>query len=149
MTRVRAFVTPVRVVLAAILTAGLAVRVWNNDYGLPFIWGIDEGTHFTNRAVEMFREGFDPGYYQNPAAYTYLAYGLLRLLYGPLGFAFDLPWGNVTQQFNKDPTEIWIAARTLAARTWRPDGYGACGRGSSPRPCSHSRSFRSPTRESP
>jgi hypothetical protein len=115
MTRVRAFVTPARVVLAAILTAGLAVRVWNNDYGLPFIWGIDEGTHFTNRAVEMFREGFDPGYYQNPAAYTYLAYGLLRLLYGPLGFAFDLPWGNVTQQFNKDPTEIWIAARTLAA----------------------------------
>ena len=28
---------------------------------------------------------------------------------------FDLPFGNVTDQFDKDPTQIWIAARTLAA----------------------------------
>ena len=98
-----------------IVAAGFALRVWHNDYGLPFIWGVDEGFHFTNRAVDMFREGLDPGYYQNPAAYTYLVYALLKVMYGPLGFIFDLPWRNVTQQFNKDPTEIWIAARTLAA----------------------------------
>ncbi len=104
-----------RLILAAILLAGLALRVWHNDYGLPFVWGIDEGTHFANRAVEMFREGLDPGYYQNPTAYTYLVYVLLRVMYGPLGFVFDLPWGNVTDQFNQDPTEIWIAARSLAA----------------------------------
>jgi 4-amino-4-deoxy-L-arabinose transferase-like glycosyltransferase len=104
-----------RLLLLAILAAGFALRVWNNDYGLPFVWSIDEGTHFTSRAVEMFWQDLDPGYYQNPAAYTYLVYALLRVLYGPLGFAFDLPWGNVTDQFGKDPTEIWIAARTLAA----------------------------------
>src|SRR5919198_298527 len=104
-----------RLVLALILVAGFALRVWNIDYGLPFVYSIDEGSHFTSRAVEMFWQDFDPGYYQNPAAYTYLVYGLLRLMYGPLGFVFDLPWGNVTQQFNKDPTQIWIAARTLAA----------------------------------
>ncbi len=63
----------------------------------------------------MFREGIDPGYYQNPAAYTYLLYALLRVMYGPLQVAFDLPFGNVTDQFSKDPTQIWIAARTLAA----------------------------------
>ena len=63
----------------------------------------------------MFREGLDPGYYQNPAAYTYLVHLLLRVLYGPLGFLFDLPFGNVTEQFDKDPGEMWIAARTLAA----------------------------------
>jgi hypothetical protein len=101
--------------LALIVLAGFALRVWHNDYGLPFIWGIDEGFHFTNRAVVMFREGLDPGYYQNPAGYTYLVYGLLRVMYGPLGFLFDLPWGNVTDQFDKDPTRIWIASRTLAA----------------------------------
>jgi Dolichyl-phosphate-mannose-protein mannosyltransferase len=104
-----------RLLLGLILAAGFALRVWNNDYGLPYVWGIDEGFHFTSRAVAMFREGFDPGYYQNPAGYTYSVYALLRLLYGPLGFLFDLPWGNVTQQFNKDPQEIWVAARTLAA----------------------------------
>ena len=104
-----------RLILAALLAAGLLLRVWHNDYGLPFIWGVDEGTHFANRAVDMFREGLDPGYYQNPTAYTYLVYLLLRVMYGPLGFVFNLPFGNVTDQFNKDPTEIWIAARSLAA----------------------------------
>jgi dolichyl-phosphate-mannose-protein mannosyltransferase len=42
-------------------------------------------------------------------------YGLLRVMYGPLGFLFHLPWGNVTYQFEQDPTEIWMAARALAA----------------------------------
>jgi hypothetical protein len=104
-----------RLILALILVAGLALRVWNNDYGLPFIYSVDEASHFTDRAVVMFREGIDPGYYQNPAAYTYLVHLLLRGMYGPLGFLFDLSFGNVTEQFSKDPGEIWIAARTLAA----------------------------------
>ena len=104
-----------RVVLVLILVAGFVLRVWNIDYGLPFVYSIDEASHFTSRAVEMFWQDLDPGYYQNPAAFTYLTYGLLRVIYGPLGFLFDLPYGNVTEQFDKDPTEIWIAARTLAA----------------------------------
>jgi hypothetical protein len=103
------------VVLALILAAGFALRVWNIDYGLPFVYSIDEASHFTNRAVGMFWQDLDPGYYQNPAGFTYLTYALLRVIYGPLGFLFDLPYGNVTEQFEKDPTEIWIAARTLAA----------------------------------
>ncbi len=104
-----------RLVLALILAAGLALRLWNIDYGLPFVYSIDEGSHFTSRAVEMFWQDLDPGYYQNPAAYTYLIYGLFRVMYGPLGFLFDLPFGNVTDQFDKNPTEMWIAARALAA----------------------------------
>jgi 4-amino-4-deoxy-L-arabinose transferase-like glycosyltransferase len=104
-----------RLILALILLGGLALRVWNNDYGLPFVYSVDEASHFASRAVEMFWQDLDPGYYQNPSAYTYLIYGLLRGMYGPLGFLFDLPYGNVTEQFAKDPTEMWIAARTLAA----------------------------------
>ncbi|MEA2408552.1 MAG: hypothetical protein QOE69_2671 [Thermoleophilaceae bacterium] len=104
-----------RILLALILAAGLALRVWNIDYGLPFVYSIDEGAHFTSRAVEMFWQDLDPGYYQNPSAYTYLVYLVLRVMYGPLGFVFNLPFGNVTDQFDKNPTEIWIAARALAA----------------------------------
>jgi hypothetical protein len=104
-----------RLVLALILAAGLGLRLWNIDYGLPFVYSIDEGSHFTSLAVEMFWQDLDPGYYQNPSAYTYLIYAVLRVMYGPLGFVFDLPFGNVTDQFDKDPTEIWIAARALAA----------------------------------
>jgi hypothetical protein len=110
-----AFARVHRLILALIVVAGLALRVWNNDYGLPFVYSIDEASHFTNRAVEMFWQDLDPGYYQNPAAFTYLVHALLRVLYGPLGFAFDLPFGNVTEQFSKDPSDIWVAARTLAA----------------------------------
>jgi Dolichyl-phosphate-mannose-protein mannosyltransferase len=104
-----------RLALALILVAGLALRVWNIDYGLPFVYSLDEGSHFTSRAVEMFWQDLDPGYYQNPAAYTYLVYLVLRTMYGPLGFVFDLQFANVTEQFDKNPTEIWIAARTVAA----------------------------------
>jgi 4-amino-4-deoxy-L-arabinose transferase-like glycosyltransferase len=104
-----------RLILALILLVGLALRLWNIDYGLPFVYSVDEGSHFASRAVEMFWQDFDPGYYQNPATYTYLVYGLLRVMYGPLGFLFDLPFANVTEQFANNPTEIWIAARTLAA----------------------------------
>jgi hypothetical protein len=110
-----AFARVHRLILALIVVAGLALRVWNNDYGLPFVYSVDEASHFTNRAVEMFWQDLDPGYYQNPAGFTYLVHGLLRVLYGPLGFLFDLPFGNVTEQFSKDPSEIWVAARTLAA----------------------------------
>ncbi len=106
---------PHLIALAVILVAGFALRVWNIDYGLPFVYSIDEGSHFTSRSVEMFWQDLDPGYYQNPATYTYLVYALLRVMYGPLGSFFDLPFGNVTEQFDKNPTEIWIAARTLAA----------------------------------
>ena len=104
-----------RLVLALILVAGLGLRLWNIDYGLPFVYSIDEGSHFTSRAVEMFWQDLDPGYYQNPSAYTYLVYALFRVMYGPFGFVFDLPFGNVTEQFDKNPTEMWIAARALAA----------------------------------
>ncbi|MBA3264018.1 MAG: glycosyltransferase family 39 protein [Thermoleophilaceae bacterium] len=104
-----------RLILALILVAGFALRVWNNDYGLPFVYSIDEASHFTSRAVEMFWQDLDPGYYQNPAAYTYLVYATLRVLYGPLGFLFGLPYGNVTDQFDKDPAQMWIIARTVAA----------------------------------
>jgi hypothetical protein len=104
-----------RLILGLILVAGFALRVWHNDYGLPFVYSIDEASHFTSRAVEMFWQDLDPGYYQNPAAYTYLVYGTLRVLYGPLGFLFGLSYGNVTEQFDKDPGGIWVVARTLAA----------------------------------
>ncbi len=104
-----------RLLLGLILVAGFALRIWNNDYGLPYVWSIDEGSHFANHAIEMFWQDLDPGYYENPSAYTYLLYALLRVMYGPLGWLFDLPFGNVTEQFSKDPAQIWVAARTLAA----------------------------------
>ena len=109
------FATPERLLLLVILAAGLVLRLANVDYGLPFVWSLDEGTHFTNRAVLMFRDGLDPGYYQNPPLFTEIVHVLLRAMYGPLRSVLDLPPGNVVDVFDRDPTAIWIAARTVAA----------------------------------
>ena len=60
---------PALAVLGLILAAGLVLRVLHNDHGLPYVYYVDEGSHFTKRAVEIFHDP-DPGYFQNPSAYT-------------------------------------------------------------------------------
>jgi hypothetical protein len=96
-----------------ILGTGIWIRVRNNGYGLPFVYNYDEAEHFTNRAIGMFGGDFDPGYYQNPTAFTYLVYVAVRLIYGIL--PFHLPFGTISKQFAADPTPIWLVARTLTA----------------------------------
>ncbi|HEV2773776.1 MAG TPA: glycosyltransferase family 39 protein, partial [Thermoleophilaceae bacterium] len=110
--------SPVLLLLAAVLAGGLVVRLWNNDYGLPYVYNYDEETHFTSRAVEMFGGGFDPDYYQNPSGFTYIVHAALRLLYGDwplIGSILELPLDTVGTQFELDPTPIWIISRSLAA----------------------------------
>ena len=60
--------------LAGILLLALALRLWNLDHGLPFAYSADEAEHFVPKAVGMFKDGLDPGYYENPSALTYLLY---------------------------------------------------------------------------
>jgi Dolichyl-phosphate-mannose-protein mannosyltransferase len=119
MFRLRALATPTYALLAVIVAAGLVPRLVNNDYGLPYVYNYDEDTHFTSRAVEMFGKGsFDPGYYQNPSAFTYLVHLALRARYSDLpavGSLSHLDLPAVSQQFALDPTSIWLTARTVAA----------------------------------
>ncbi|MEX2196944.1 MAG: glycosyltransferase family 39 protein [Thermoleophilaceae bacterium] len=112
MRRLRAAVTPARVLLGLILVAGLVLRLWHNDYGLPYVYNVDEGSHFTAKAIGIFRDA-NPGYFQNPSAYTYLLHGLLRFKYGELW-----PFGDfepLIEQYREDPSAVYDAARTLAA----------------------------------
>ncbi len=96
--------------LAVIALAGLWLRLWNNDYGLPYVYNVDEGSHFTNRAVEMFGGDLNPGYFQNPSGFTYLVHALLRVKFGLVGAADRVP-----EQFREDPSAIYDTARSLAA----------------------------------
>jgi hypothetical protein len=99
--------------LLAILASGLYLRLRNNGYGLPYVYNYDEAQHFTNKAVTMINGDLDPGYYQNPSAFTYLVFVMLKVLYGVVGL--ELTEGSVRRQFTQDPTEIWELARGLAA----------------------------------
>src|SRR3712207_4236136 len=102
-------------VLLLIVVAGLWLRLRNNGYGLPYVYNYDEAQHFTNKAVTMINGDLDPGYYQNPSAFTYLVFILLKVVYGVFGSVFELTEGSVRRQFVHDATPIWELARGLAA----------------------------------
>src|SRR5436190_1198805 len=111
----RRLLTPANAALLLILLLGAGVRLLHNTYGLPYVYNIDEGSHFTNRAVGMFGGSGDPGYFQNPSAFTYLVHLALRFQYGP---AHLIPFANydgVIKQYGHDPTAIYRTGRTLAA----------------------------------
>jgi hypothetical protein len=100
--------------LLLIVVVGLYLRIRHNDYGLPYVYNYDEATHFTNRAVSFFNGDLNPGYFQNPSAFTYIVYGVLKIGYGLLGMP-GLEEPSVVRQFSFDPTPIWETARTTAA----------------------------------
>src|SRR5215217_6094336 len=101
----RAAATPAHIALLVLLVVGLVLRVKNNDYGLPYVYNVDEGSHFTARAVGMLGGDWNTHYFQNPSAFTYLAHFALRLRFGKA--AIDA--------FKLSPTDIYETTRTVAA----------------------------------
>jgi 4-amino-4-deoxy-L-arabinose transferase-like glycosyltransferase len=92
--------------LLLVLLGGLALRLWGVRQGLPYVYNIDEATHFVPRAVEMFQHGLDPHYFANPPAFTYLLHGLYALWYG--GGA------GASRALALNPTEVYTLARVAA-----------------------------------
>jgi hypothetical protein len=100
---------PALAVLGLMLVVGLILRVLHNDHGLPYVYYVDEGSHFTKRAVEVFRDA-NPGYFQNPSAYTYLLHLTYRVLALPFGGGEKIIGG-----YNANATWVWEISRGLAA----------------------------------
>ncbi len=99
--------------LAGILIAGLALRLWGIRSGLPIVYNLDEYAHFTVTAVNMFGDGLNPNYFQNPPAYTYLLHALFSIWFGvpPIGSMGTA----VHHAFDTDPTTIYTIARATSA----------------------------------
>src|SRR5688572_10719266 len=94
-------------ILGLIVVAGLVLRLRNNGYGLPYVYNVDEGSHFTSRAVAMFGGDPKPGYFQNPSGFTYLVFAALWLRdLLPFG-----SFGDVVELFKNNPSEIYQTAR--------------------------------------
>ena len=101
----RAAANPAGLALLVLVVVGFVLRVKNNDYGLPYVYNVDEGSHFTARAVGMLGGDWNPHYFQNPSAFTYLAH-----------LAIDLRFGKAAiDHFKLDPTAIYVTTRTVAA----------------------------------
>jgi 4-amino-4-deoxy-L-arabinose transferase-like glycosyltransferase len=101
----RAAASPAYLVLLVLLVVGFVLRVDNNGYGLPYVYNVDEGSHFTARAVSILGGDWNPHYFQNPSAFTYLANFALRLRFGQ----------RAIEIFKIDPASIYITTRTVAA----------------------------------
>jgi hypothetical protein len=93
--------------IGAVLLLAFLLRIWGSRHGLPYAYNADENAHFVTRAIGMFGHDWDPNYYVNPPAYTYLIRLVLGVWYG--GRA------GVADSFARDPTQIWVIARTLSA----------------------------------
>ncbi|MGH2945369.1 MAG: ArnT family glycosyltransferase [Solirubrobacteraceae bacterium] len=92
--------------IAALLAGAVALRVWGVQHGLPYVFNADENAHFVPRAIGMFGHTYNPGYFVNPPAFTYL-----------LHVAFWVRWGGreaVGDAFAADPTAAFTIARVLA-----------------------------------
>lgn len=93
--------------VCVLLAFAFALRIWGVHHGLPYAYNADENAHFVTRAIGLFGHGWDPQYYVNPPAYTYLVHLLLAIAYhGRAG---------VSSTFSTDPTQIWLLARVLSA----------------------------------
>ena len=99
--------------LGGILLLGLILRLWGIKTGLPLVYHLDEYAHFTVSAVEMFRDGLNPNYFQNPPAFTYLLHALFSIAYGvsPIGDSGE----SIQRAFDTDPTTLYLIARITSA----------------------------------
>jgi hypothetical protein len=99
--------------LAGILITGLLLRLWGIGHGLPVIYNLDEYAHFVVTAVNMFGDGLNPHYFQNPPGFTYLLHALYSVAYGvpPIGSHGVA----VHAAFEGDPTKLYLIARVTSA----------------------------------
>lgn len=103
---------PAYAALAVIVAAGLLLRLHNLRHGLPDVFHSDEALHFTSRAMRMFEGDLNPHYFENPSAFTYLIYVVLRIGHGG-GVPFDDVRGLVAE-FAVDPTTAYATGRVIA-----------------------------------
>jgi hypothetical protein len=103
--RARRWIWPLAV--AATTAVALALRLWGVRHGLPYAYNVDENAHFVPRAIGLFGHGWNPHYFANPPALTYLLH---------LVFAVWFGGGQATgRAFARDPGEVFAVARVATA----------------------------------
>ena len=96
-----------RPALALLLLVALLLRLWGIKQGLPYSYNTDEAQHFVPRAVAFFNHDFNPHYFLNPPAYSYLLHIVFELWFGSAD--------AVTRAYSTNPTEVFVVARVVAA----------------------------------
>ena len=97
----------IQIALAALLILTLVLRLWGIKQGLPYIYNVDEESHFVPKAITFFGHSLNPNYFLNPPAYSYL-----------LNIVFEFWFGSrdaVMRAYTSNPTEVYVVARVVAS----------------------------------
>jgi uncharacterized protein (TIGR03382 family) len=93
--------------VALLLVASFALRVWGAKQGLPYAYNADENAHFVPKAIGLFGHSWNPNYFVNPPAYTYLLHVVFAVWFGGRE--------GVSASYAADPTEVFYVARVVSA----------------------------------
>ena len=67
---------------ALLLLVALLLRLWGADHGLPYAYNADENAHFVPRAIGLYGHEWNPDYFVNPPAYTYVLHLVFSVWFG-------------------------------------------------------------------
>ncbi len=93
--------------LVALLAVSFGLRLWGVKQGLPYSYNVDEATHFVPRAIAFFGHDYNPQYFLNPPAYSYLLHIVFEMWFGSAD--------AVRRLYAADPTNVFVVARVVAA----------------------------------
>jgi 4-amino-4-deoxy-L-arabinose transferase-like glycosyltransferase len=94
--------------LAALLVGALGIRLWGLKQGLPYVYNVDEASNFVPTAVSFyFTHSWNPHYFVNPPAFSYLLHAVLALRFGGKH--------AVAEAFATDPIATFAVARATSA----------------------------------
>jgi hypothetical protein len=93
--------------LGALLVGAFVLRVWGVKHGLPYAYNADENAHFVPKAIGLFGHGWNPHYFVNPPAYTYLLHVVFNVWFGGRD--------GIYEAYASNPTDVFVVARITAA----------------------------------
>src|SRR5881398_2626493 len=95
------------IAVALLLAGAFVLRVWGIKQGLPYAYNADENAHFVPKAIGLFGHSWNPDYFVNPPAFTYLLHLIFAVWYGG--------GDGVARRFATDPSDVFLLARIVAA----------------------------------
>jgi hypothetical protein len=93
--------------VGVLMAGALALRLWGVKQGLPYAYNADENAHFVPKAIQLFGHGWNPHYFVNPPAYTYVLHLVFAAWYGGRE--------GVSNTFAIDQGQVFIIARVVSA----------------------------------
>jgi hypothetical protein len=99
--------------VGALLVSVLALRLWGVKNGLPYVYNVDENSNFVPTAVGFFSGDYNPHYFINPPAFSYLLHGVFAVWFGG-GWPFGAS-DSVYDAYALHPTEVFVVARIVTA----------------------------------